>query len=145
MQLVLREAGVESFVSGQTVSSVLPYLSAAVNAQVLVRQEDVDAALAAIAGFRAKASSRQSVPQPDDYALRAARAALWFWVFPPVLALVPWYLARTAIARRERPFQDRRRSRRNVWLAVVIGVAIPWSIILWLVYMTTTGQATWGS
>lgn len=157
LRSVLESTGVGVYISGEHTSAWAPHMTLALHPrgiEILVRKEDVPRAREVLgrhvppeAGPAWHEAAEEAPPVPEQYAARAARAALFQLLFPPIILLVPYYYVKALSAARTGPVGNARRFRKHLRNALIFSVpfALLYGCVLWeLTGLALLGQVATG-
>ena len=145
LRTVLAGNDISAHVQGAAATGVMPHLALAINpkgVRVMVLERDLDMAKRVLATAEPLEYEDREIEErdavaaetsPGRYAQIAYRASLLYLICPPILFVVPYYFCRAVQARRRQPVRDKRRFRRHMAVALIVGILIPWFCILWLI------------
>ena len=144
IRAVLAGNDIFAHVQGALATGTMPHLALAINpggVRVMVPATDLDRARRVLATAEPVEYEDQEIEQrdaaafetsPDRYAQSAYRASLLYLMCPPLVLFVPYYFFRALRARGRQPVRDKRRFRRHMAVALIVGILIPWFFIFWV-------------
>jgi hypothetical protein len=152
LRSALESAGVGVYISGEHATAWAPHMTLAFHPrgiEILVRKEDVSLAREVLgrhvppeAGPAWHEAAEEAPSVPEQYAVRAARAALFQLLFPPIILLVPYYYVKALFAARTGPVGNAGRFRKHLRNALILSV--PFALLYGCALWELTGVALLG-
>lgn len=151
IRAVLAGHDISAHVQGATATAMMPHIALAINprgVRVMVLARDLDRVKRVLATAEPVEYEDREIEErdaaafetsPDRYARSAYRASLLYLICPLILLLVPYYFCRALRVSRRQPVRNKRRFRRHMVVALIVGILIPWFCILWVLGWAAIG------